>query len=320
MIRRMNISPRGLFRGAILAVMALGLSACVTDDLGLDKLTESLSKIDLFGDDAKRTPMDIDELPAHVEVALAASVMRLRGQSAARVKKTLRVGGSEKVAPEANFNYSGFAVKDIELLELEVPEGRPLARKIGGFLHFADGYNRRAAVGFEIAYRLESGGSLVIDSAALAPAFPRGAKTVMYVVPAKALKAGLPKAKDYGDLYRLIRTSATPLRLPATTAPAPGAAERVIVVLFEDRLPNGDKVQVGISDVREGAASYTGATQYLVFKDGWVVAMIPGRFALGAQEAFWVKAVHTPAAGADGGAKPGLVGLFSTDPAAVPAS
>ncbi len=316
----MNTSARDLLRGAILAAVAFGLSGCVTDDLGLNKLTDSLSKANPFRDVATRYPLDADELPVHAEAALAAAVMRLRGQSVAQVKKTLSVGGSEKISPEANFDYKGFAVTEIELLELEIDEDRPREREIAGYLHFADGYNRHAAVGFEIAYRIAGESPVSIASAKLAPAYPRGAKAVMYVVPAAALQAGLSKAKTYGDFYRTVRASATPLQLPPTTAPAPGAADRVIVVLFEDRLPNGDKLQVGIGDVRDGLKSYTGATRYVAFREGWVVAMIPGKFALGAREAFWVKAIHTPAAGADGKAEPALVGLFSTDPAAVPAS
>ncbi len=315
-------NPIREFRGALLTFLAAcGLSACVTDDLGLGELKQSLSGISLFGDEKPgRYPVSAEDLPIHVEAALTAAVMRLRGHSAVDVRKRLKVASSERVLPEAGFDYAGFAVVDIELLKLEAPDDRPAVRSIAGYLHFEDGNRRRATVGFDMDYHVAGISPVVITRASLAPAFPRGARAVMYVVPGAAMEAGLPKVHSYGDLYRLVRTSATPLRLPATAAPAPGPSDRVIVVLFEDRLPTGDRVQVGVSDLGEGVESYTDATQYVAFNDGWVVAMIPGRFALGAREAFWVKAVHTPAAGAEGRVEPALVGLFSTDPAVSPSS
>jgi hypothetical protein len=300
---------------AVLA--ALALSSCVTDDLGLGNIQKSLSNVNLFDgeDDTTRTPLGTGALPAHAQMALTAAVLRLRGQSAADVRTEINVAGSEQVAPESGFSYDGFAVTEVELLKLETPENNPSARKLNGYLHLADGYNRRASVGFDIDYQVAGVSPVVITRAVLAPAFPRGAKAVMYVVPGAALEAGLAKGQSYGDLYRAVRESAIDMRSPASVS-AP--AERAIVVFFEDRLPAGDRVAVGISDSQDGLASHTDSTRYLAFKDGWAVAMIPGRFALGPQQAFWVKAVHEPAAGKGG--KPDLVGLFSTDPTLAPTS
>ena len=305
-------------RGNAMAMLAaLALSSCVTDDLGLGNIQKSLSNVNLFGgeDDTTRTPLGTGALPAHGQMALTAAVMRLRGQSAADVRKEIDVAGSEQIAPEAGFSYDGFAVTEIELLKLETPENNPAARKLNGYLHFADGYNRRASVGFDIDYQVAGVSPVVITRAVLAPAFPRGAKAVMYVVPGAALEAGLAEAKGYGDRYGAVRKSAIDMRsLASVSAPA----ERAIVVFFEDRLPAGDRVSVGISDSEKGLGSFTDSTRYIAFKDGWVVAVIPGRFAIGPQQAFWVKAVHEPAAGKGG--KPDLVGLFSTDPTLAPTS
>lgn len=305
-------------RGNAMAVLAaFALASCVTDDLGLGNIQKSLSNVNLFGgeDDTTRTPLGTGALPAHAQMALTAAVMRLRGQSAADVRTEINVAGSEQVAPEAGFSYDGFAVTEVELLKLETPKNNPAARKLNGYLHFADGYNRRASVGFDIDYQVAGVSPIMITRAALAPAFTRGAKAVMYVVPGAALEATLAKGQSYGDLYRAVRESATDMRAPASVS-AP--AERAIVVFFEERLPAGDRVAVGISDSPKGLASLTESTRYIAFKDGWVIAVIPGTFALGPQQAFWVKAVHEPAAGKGG--KPDLVGLFSTDPTLAPTS
>jgi len=266
-------------RGAAMAVLAaFALSSCVTDDLGLGNLPQSFSNVSLFSDDTTRTPLGTGALPAHAQMALTAAVMRLRGLSAADVRKEIDVAGSEQVAPETGFSYDGFAVTEVELLKLETPENNPGARKLNGYLHFADGYNRRASVGFDIDYQVAGISPVVITRAVLAPAFPRGAKAVMYVVPGAALDSSLAKAKSYGDLYRAVRESAIDMRAPASVS-AP--AERAIVVFFEDRLPAGDPVAVGITDSQEGMASHTHTTRYRAFKGGWGVAKIPGRVAQG---------------------------------------
>jgi hypothetical protein len=321
----MKDSLRNIRGGLFAILVACGLSACVSDNIkfgglenglehfGLGNLQKRLGAIDLFGDDTARYPVDAEELPIHLEAALTAAVMRLRGRSALDVRNETKVAGSEQIVPEAGFDYAGFAVVDVEVLKLDAPEDKPRERSAAGYLHFEDGNRRRAAVGFEIDYQVAGISPVVITRATLAPAFSPGARAVMYVVPGAAMEAGMPKVRTYGDFYRLVRTSAEPWVASATSAPA----ERVIVVLFEDRLPSGDRVEVGISKSRAGRGSHTAATRYVAFTDGWVVAMIPGSFALGPHQAFWVKAVHAPAAG---GGKAVLVGLFSTDPTLTPSS
>jgi len=307
---------------ALTALMA-GLTACAEEGnlsggFELSSLKLPSIEMNLFGpDEAKRYPVRPQKFPLHVKAALAASVMRLRGESSARVREEVGVGGSGAVSPEQGFDYSGFAVKNIELLKYETPEDKPLNRRIAGFLHFEDGTVRHAAVDFDISYKIAGESPVTITQATVAPAFSSAAGADMYVVPAKAVEAGAASVETFIDLYRLVVTSSVPM---SQDGAAFKADDYVIFVFFQDRLPNGDQVQVGISDVRDGLKSFTGATQYIDFKTGWVAAMVPGKFALGPDKAFWVKAVHTPAAGANGKAEPTLVGLFSTEPGVSPAS
>ena len=311
------------FRALVLAASVAGLAACADEGNlsgGFELSSLKLPSIDtnLFGsDESERYPVEPDKFPIHVKAALAASVMRLRGVPAARVAQEVGVGGSALVSPEPGFDYGGFAVKHIELLDYETTNAQPASQRIAGFLHFEDGTVRHAAVSFDITYRTGSQTPLVMTQATVAPAFSPAAGASMFVVPARAVEAGIASAKVYADLYRLVVSSAVPMTEARTD---PQAADYVIFVFFQDRLPNGDRVQAGISDVRGGLGIYTGATQYLAFKTGWVVAMVPGKFALGPDKPFWVKAVHTPAAGADGDAEPTLVGLFSSEPGTEPAS
>lgn len=296
------------------AAVMVGLASCVTDEGGPGL---NLS-VNLFGsDDSKRYPVRPRKFPFHVKATIAAAVARLRGVSPGQVTQDIGVAGSDIISPEQGFDYSDFAVKNIELLKLETPEGRSLARNIAGFVHFEDATNRHAAVDFEISYQIGGKHPVFITEATVAPAFPRGAEAAMYILPAKAAEAGLPKVKDYTDLYRLVRASSVPMHQAAAS---PRAGDYVIVVFFLDRLPRGDKVQVGVSSIRKGPNSFTGATRYLAFKDGWVAALIPGNFARGPNKPFWIKAVHSAASGTYLGAKPEVVGLFSTDPTTEPTS
>ena len=310
-------------RTLALATLIAGLAACADEGslsggFELSSLKLPSIELNLFGpDETKRYPVKPEKFPIHVKAALAASVMRLRGEPPERVRDEIGVDGSGAVSPEQAFDYSGFAVKTIELLTYETPEDQPLTRRIAGFLHFEDGTVRHAAVDFDITYRIAGESPVIIMQATVAPAFSPAAGADMYVVPAQVVEAGVSSLKTYADLYQLMVTAAVPM----TQARADSqAGDYVIFVFFQDRMPNGDQVQVGISDVRDGLESFTGTTQYIAFKTGWVVAMVPGTFALAPDKAFWVKAVHTPAAGADGDADPTLVGLFSTEPGASPAS
>jgi hypothetical protein len=134
-----------------------------------------------------------------------------------------------------------------------------------------------------------------------------------YVVPAGAVAAGAPGVRSYGDLYRLVRRSAVPMR---TGGGSPEVADYAIVVFFQDRLPPGDEVEVSISAVRKGTEGFTKASGYLAFDQGWVAAIVPGQFALSADKAFWVKVAHK----AKCIKKPKIVGLFLTEPGAQPSS
>ncbi|MHA1600472.1 MAG: hypothetical protein ACTSW2_06575 [Alphaproteobacteria bacterium] len=293
------------------AIALTGLASCGTDQGNGGGLDLGLS---LFGSDSsKRHLVDPAKFPFHVKAAIAAAVMRQRGIAAEQVTQKLGVTGSETISPEKRFDYAGFAVKNIDLLRFETPEDEPLNRKIVGLVHFEDGTNRHAAMAFNISYRLGDTSPIAITAANIAPTFPRASVAAAYIVSAKAVVDGISSVQEYAEFYGLVRDAARPVMQRASSLPAD---DYVIFVFFLDRLPEGDQVQAGVSTVREGTASFTDDTRYIVFDGGWVVAMIPGNFAPGPDKAFWIKAMHTPAAVADKKTKPEVVGLFSSDPAA----
>lgn len=306
----MNTLQRTL-RSFAAAIALTGLASCGTDQGNGGGLDLGLS---LFGSDSsKRHLVDSSKFPFHVKAALAAAVMRQRGKSAEQVTQKLGVAGSEIISPEEGFDYTGFAVKNIDLLKFEAPEDKPFNRRIAGLLHFEDGTNRHAAMAFDISYRLGDASPIIITAADIAPIFPRSAVAAAYIMPAKSMVNGISSVRNYAEFYGLVRGAARPVMQRASSLPAD---DYVFVVFFLDRLPEGDQVQAGVSTVREGTASFTDDTRYIVFDGGWVVAMIPGNFAPGPDKAFWIKAVHTPAVVADKKVKPEVVGLFSSDPAA----
>jgi len=305
------ITLQRIHRCLVAAIALTGLVSCGTGQGDGGDLDLGLS---LFGSDSsKRHLVDPAKFPFHVKAAITAAVMRQRGNPAEQVRQKLGVTGSETIFPEKDFDYAGFAVKNIDILKFEAPEDDPFNRRVGGLVHFEDGTNRHAAMKFDISYRLEGTSPIAITAADVAPIFPRSAVTAAYIIPAKSMVDGISSVQNYTEFYSLVRDAARPIMQHATSLPAD---DYVFVVFFLDRLPEGDQVQVGVSNVREGTASFTGDTRYIVFDGGWVAAMIPGNFAPGPDRAFWIKAMHTPAAVADKKAKPEVVGLFSSDPAA----
>ena len=167
----MSVTSRKTLRVLAAAVLSAGLAACVTDG-GSGSNNNAFSVSNLFGGDAtKRVRVEPERFPFHVKAAVTAAVMRLKGASPARVSQELGVAGSGIVSPEPGFDYSGFAVQDIELVKYEWSEDAPLNRRIEGFLHFQDGYNRHAAVRFDIAYEIAGQSPVTLTEAKIAPAF-----------------------------------------------------------------------------------------------------------------------------------------------------
>lgn len=113
-----------------------------------------------------------------------------------------------------------------------------------------------------------------------------------YIVPKQAFEAlDDAAARDYTEFRSHILTNAV---ASGSSASSRDAADYAIVTFVMDRMQPDDKFELRISDVKEGPQGFTEDSQYVVHDNGWVTAVIVGKFSLTEDNAFWIKTVYAP--------------------------
>ncbi len=254
-------------------------------------------------------------VPWHVHAVVGAAVERLRGASEAEVAEALSVDGAGAIEPEPRFRYTDFAVPQVRIVSLDALEGGSPGQRLAFRLHLQDQMGRRTAIAVRADYRV-AGDRVAVEDAAWAPLFSQFPRAEMLVVPAVAVKDGIEAASNsYRDLFLLVQKHALPMKDPG--AVPRGVRDHVIFVFLKDRIAPDAKFEVLISKGRAWTTGYKWATRYRVYDDGWMVAMLPGRFDPSSASAFWVKAVYTPGSQAPENQRgKRVIGLFSTAPIA----
>ena len=131
---------------------------------------------------------------------------------------------------------------------------------------------------------------------------------MLFVLPAKAIKTGLPDT--FGGLLAYVGERAVPFT-QRQSAP-PENKEYVIVVVLLDQISSSAKLEVKISDDPEGIYGYKESTKYIDM-NGWRGTLLAGRLILfdnGAEPDLFVKAVFSPGKEAGFFRTPKLVGLY----------
>lgn len=300
-------------RLAAVLLLSLLLSGC------LEGATESVGNLFSSGPSApediliKGTSVKQENIPWHMKAAVAATVQRMKGGDAAKIDADFNMQGSAGIGQDSETDISDFVVYRVMINDFYQPEKAPGVFRLGARLIMMDQTSRRFGFSFVADYEL-SGKQMVLKGhswdyiRSVAP----GVDT--YVVPTETLEAlDLEKAKDYATFRGHVLENAVKTGGEADV----GKKNYTIVTFILDKILEGDKVEVSISDVKEGNEGYTEQTRYVVHDNGWVSAAIPGNFSLGTEEAFWIKAVYTPKKKEEGGLlgfldTGTLIGLFNT--------
>ncbi len=260
-----------------------------------------------------------DSVPWHARLAVDALVARLSGASDPEAEPKKVAQGNDVAEPAPGFSFDGFTVQQITFSRVVELDGQTPGRLVAGFLHFRDDAGRRASVSFKANY-LVAKAAITMERASWSPAFSAFPKVVMHVLPSTSIKDIVTAAGDsYRNFYSAVQKAAVRLNDPKAVPKEP--RDYVIVVTLKDRIAPDAKFDVQISNSKQGAKGYKEATRYRRYDDGWVVALVSGRFALTSDTAFWTKAVFTPGTDVPKAKRSErVIGLFSTGPGKIQAA
>ncbi|MAZ02169.1 MAG: hypothetical protein CMN56_03435 [Sneathiella sp.] len=263
------------------------------------------------------------EVAWHIQTAVAATVLRLKGEEPDAIEAKFNIVGSGGIANDENTDLSGFGVEKVQLNDFFTPEDAPGINRLGATLVLVEPAGRRVGISFVADYEL-SGDQVILQGHQWGYMRAENPLVETYIVPTAAIeKMGEDGVRDYTTLR-------TQVLLNAVAAGAPGASEDMsdltIVTFFMDHLLHGDKVELRISDVKDGPEGYHDDSRYILHDNGWVTGIVPGQFSLAAENAFWVKAVFIPKKRENDGFFGGLlsseqvIGLYNTANLTTPAS
>ncbi len=328
---RLGSKPRGPARWAGLAVLLLsgGLSACALPWPAADSPSpaESSTALEATWDGLALPPVGLVNQAAVAPVrfvgrpgvptdgfqVVLAMTLRAKGFSSRNIELTTDVVGTERLAPPADLELSGFASRGVRFSRYEPLDGSPAARSIAGLVDLEDDAGRRLSMRFEADYRADPRG-LVLERTVWGPASSETPEVDLYIVPAGPLEA---VESDSKDGYHLLRDSlarhAVDLRRPATWPS--GRQEYLIVVMTRDRIAPESRLVMGVSRHPTGLPQETERVRRYRY-DGWPVAVLPGVFDL-AGAPFWVQVkLAQDSALAEADDREGrLIGLFAMTPA-----
>ena len=208
----------------------------------------------------------------------------------------------------------GFVHTDAQLYEYQAAADTPSAKTASGRLDFEGPLGRRASALYHTSYRL-SGINLVVEEARVEPIYSNFPEPMMFVIHAEELpkETGAYPGTYTGLLHFASEHAVNPSKPESISLEK---EEYVIFVFLLDRISPSSKLEIKVSDEKNGIRGYTKSTKYIDF-NGWRVALLYGRFIMfdnrGTQP-LYVKAVFIP--GREVAAlsrSPKLVGLFYLD-------
>lgn len=236
---------------------------------------------------ADRYVVEAEQLPWEMRLAVAASVLSMRGQVRAATGPVRLDDTLASALAEPEFAYEGFALTAIAVTQFGASTGPRGVYEASALLAFRDTAGRRAIASLVLRFSVADDHILVEDAEAvpLAPATP--AATVWYV-PARAMAASDLATIDGAGLARL---AAQYTVAPADATPDP--IDYYIFAFVTDRLAPDAAVELRIGADAEGVGGFPGSPAMLNF-DGWPVRVHRATLVLGALPAFHFKVVYRP--------------------------
>ncbi|MEX1035355.1 MAG: hypothetical protein WDZ54_05325 [Sneathiella sp.] len=322
-ILKSNPAHRFLALAAVLMPLLLG--GCQ------ESMTESVNNLlsNPFGssDDEEEVinvvALNPDDVAWHIQSAVAATVLRLKGEEPEAIEAQFNIVGSGGIATDENADLAGFGVENVQLNEFFHPKDAPQINRLGARLILVDATGRRVGISFVADYEL-SGDQVILQGHQWGYMRAESPLVETYIVPTAAIEEMSEEGvRDYMTFRSHILTNAVATGDPSASK---DMAEYTIVTFFMDRILNGDKVQLRLSEVKDGPEGFADDSRYVVHGNGWVTGIVPGKFSLAPDKAFWVKAVFIPKKKEADGFFSGLltneklIGLYNTANLTEPAS
>jgi hypothetical protein len=287
------------FRFAALTLATLLIIGCAVPRWGLDLPEPIATSKEQMPSDTAMVAMAIQERMTKTGQGQVQNV-RFAGDTAA--------GLVQKWLTEEGLIFTG-----TQLYLHQEQAGDPLAKTVSGRLDFEGPLGRRASAIYLTQYRL-SGNDIVVEEIRVVPIYATSPEPIMLVVPAEALPEEPVAYPDtYTGLLQLVGEHAVNLA-EAESIPLE-RREYVIFVFLLDRISPSSKLEVKISDEKNGIRGYTKSTRYIDF-NGWRVALLSGQFILfynRGTNPLYVKAVFSPGREVGAIRIPQLVGLYCLD-------
>jgi len=202
-------------------------------------------------------------------------------------------------------------MRQVTLTSYDLLAGEPTGHRVTGQMRFADFAGRHATSGFAIDYRVNQD-NVSLERASRQAVFSTFPEVEMFIVPSAALLgASQGVFESFTELHRIAKDTAVPLNDASVEQKK---QSYTAVVFVKDRIAPDSKLEVRISsDKSMGSAGYKDDTRYRRYDDGWIIAMVSGKFDLNSAKPFWVKVVFTPGSdGHDHSHSERIIGLFST--------
>ncbi|WP_339717565.1 hypothetical protein, partial [uncultured Sneathiella sp.] len=232
-----------------------------------------------------------DEVAWHIQSAVVATVLRLKGEEPEAIDAKFDVIGSGGIGTDENTDLSGFGVEKVQLNDFFTPPDAPGINRLGASLILVEPAGRRVGISFVADYELAED-KVILKGHQWGYMRAESPLVETYIVPTSAIEEMSKEGvRNYTAFRRHILLNA----MSAGSPDAPGdMAEYTIVTFFMDHLLHGDKVELRISEVKDGPEGFHDDSRYIVHDNGWVTGIVPGKFSLAADKAFWVKAVFIP--------------------------
>ena len=271
----LNIASANPILAIVAILMSLLLVGCQ------ESVTDSVSNLFGSSDESEEVINTIAltpaEIPWHIQSAVGATVSRLKGGDPAAIDEKFSITGSGGIGTDENIDLSGFGVENVQLNDFFHPKEAPGINRLGARLIMVEPTGRRVGISFVADYELTEDKVILKGHkwAYMRAEFPV-AET--FIVPTAAIEElGEDGVSDY-------TTFRTHVMLSALQAGDPNASQDMsdytIVTFFLDRLLHGDKVELRLSDVKDGPEGFADDSRYIVHGNGWVTGIVPGKFSL----------------------------------------
>jgi hypothetical protein len=299
-----------ILRFFLLAAAIICYIGCAEVGDRVKDVTEEVSR--MIGGSDLPTPIatSLEMMPKDAALVAVAVERQIAERGNASIQGMLFMGAARSQLAKASPPVDGLTRKAVHLYEYRAFPENPIIKKTSGRLIYEGLSGRRTSIRYEAQFR-PGGDGLIVDYAAAEQYFSNNPEPILFIVDAAILpRQGNRYPNSYSALMEFVGRRAIPGNASLSTTTL--ERDYVVFVFFRDRVSPSAKISVRIANRASGLSGFENATQYLNYH-GWIVAALPGRFAVPgspATPALYIKAIHTPGKEAGLLRSPKLVGLF----------